>query len=57
MVDEFGDDIEIKQNDDGSYNGRFVAKVGKGLARWILQLGKEAVIFWPRSLQEESKKN
>ena len=45
------------QNDDGSYNGRFVAKVGKGLARWILQLGKEAVIFWPRSLQEESKKN
>ena len=53
MIDEFGDDIEIKKNDDGTYNGRFMAKVGKGLARWILQLGKDAVVLWPSRLKEE----
>lgn len=55
MIDEFGDDIEIVDNGDGTYNGRFVAKVGKGLARWIFQLGKDAVVVSPDRLKEEVK--
>ena len=55
MIDEFGSDIDINNNDDGSYNGRFSAKVGKGLARWIFQLGKDAVVVSPNKLKEEIK--
>lgn len=55
MIDEFGDDIEIVDNDDESYNGRFVAKVGEGLARWIFQLGKDAVVISPEKLKNEVK--
>lgn len=55
MIDEFGDDIDIVDNGDGSYNGRFVAKIGKGLVGWILQLGKDAVITGPKKLREYIK--
>ena len=55
MIDEFGDDIEIADNGDGTYNGRFIGKVGKGLARWIFQLGKDAVVVSPDRLKEEVK--
>ncbi|GKZ02438.1 hypothetical protein ANS017_03010 [Paraclostridium bifermentans] len=53
MIDEFGDDIDIVDNDNGSYNGRFIAKVGKGLARWVFQLGKDAVVVSPEKLKVE----
>lgn len=55
MMDEFGDDIEIVDNGGGSYNGSFVAKVGKGLARWVFQLGKDAVVISPEKLKAEVK--
>lgn len=53
MIDEFGDDIEIIDNGNGSYNGKFVAKIGKGLARWVFQLGKDAVVVSPEKLKVE----
>ena len=56
MIDEFGEDIEISNNNDNTYNGRFIAKVGKGLARWIFQLGNDAKVLYPNSLKEEVKK-
>lgn len=56
MLDEFGEDISIVDNCDGSYNGRFVAKVGKGLSRWVFQLGKDATVLYPKQLIEELKK-
>ncbi|MGL6107309.1 helix-turn-helix transcriptional regulator [Romboutsia sp.] len=55
MIDEFGCDIEIIDNEDGSFNGRFVAKIGKGLARWIFQLGKDAVVVSPEKLKNAVK--
>lgn len=55
MIDEFGGNIDISNNSDGSYNGKFIAKIGKGLARWILQLGDDAIILSPESLKEEIK--
>ena len=55
MIDEFGDDIAIVDNHDGSYNGKFVAKIGKGLARWILQLGNDAKVIAPYELVKAVK--
>lgn len=51
MIDEFGDDMEIVDNGDGSYNGRFTAKIGEGLVRWIFQLGKDATVISPNRLK------
>lgn len=56
MIDEFGDDIEITKNQDETFNGKLIAKVGKGLARWIFQLGKDAVVLRPEKLKVEIKK-
>ena len=56
MIDEFGEDIDIVDNRDGTYNGRFLAKVGKGLARWVFQLGNDAKIIYPQNLIIEVKK-
>ena len=55
MIDEFGCDIDIVENEDKTYNGKFIAKVGKGLVRWILQLGKDAIVISPESLKQEIK--
>ena len=55
MIDEFGDGIDIVDNEDGTYNGRFIAKVGKGLARWIFQLGNDAVVVSPHRLKQDIK--
>lgn len=56
MIDSFGDDIEININDDNSYNGRFTAKIGEGLVRWILQLGSDGVVLKPEYLRNLVKK-
>ncbi len=52
MIDSFGDDIVIEVNEDNSYNGRFTAKIGEGLVRWILQLGSDGVVVTPKYLRE-----
>lgn len=52
MIDSFGDDIVIEVNEDNSYNGRFTAKIGEGLVRWILQLGSDGVVVNPIYLRE-----
>ena len=52
MIDSFGDDISITKNEDNSsFNGVFIAKIGYGLVRWILQLGSDAVVVEPESLK------
>jgi predicted DNA-binding transcriptional regulator YafY len=51
MIDSFGDDIVIDINEDNSYNGRFMAKIGEGLVRWILQLGSDGVVVKPEYLR------
>lgn len=56
MIDEFGDNIDIAINNDGSYNGQFIAKVGDGLVRWILQLGRDAIVISPDTLKDSVKK-
>ena len=55
MIDEFGNDIDIVDNSDGTYNVKFLAKIGQGLARWIFQLGKDAVVLSSNKLKEEIK--
>ncbi|QJA07659.1 WYL domain-containing protein [Romboutsia sp. CE17] len=52
MIDSFGDDIVIDINEDNSYTGRFMAKIGEGLVRWILQLGSDGVIIKPEYLRD-----
>ena len=56
MIDEFGDNIKIIKNNDNSYTGEFIAKTGVGLARWILQLGKDVTVIRPKTLKENIKK-
>lgn len=56
MIDEFGRDIKIMKTTDNRYRGEFAAKTGIGLARWILQLGKDVRVIRPKTLKEYIKK-
>ncbi|MCR8746231.1 helix-turn-helix transcriptional regulator [Romboutsia lituseburensis] len=50
MIDSFGEDIIININDVDSYSGRFMANIGEGLVRWVLQLGSDGVVVKPEYL-------
>ena len=52
MIDSFGDDIVIDINEDDTYTGKFMAKIGEGLVRWILQLGYDGTVIKPEYLKE-----
>ncbi|WP_275890858.1 WYL domain-containing protein [Paraclostridium sordellii] len=56
MVDSFGDDITIDINEDDTYTGKFMAKIGEGLVRWILQLGTDGIVLKPLYLRDLVKK-
>lgn len=56
MIDSFGDDIIIEINEDDSYTGKFIAKIGEGLVRWILQLGTDGTVLKPKHLRDLLKK-
>lgn len=56
MIDSFGEDIDIKKGEEGKYIGKFTAKVGKGLVRWILQLGHDGEVIYPNELKDLIKK-
>ena len=52
MIDSFGDDITVYINEYDSYTGKFMAKIGEGLVRWILQLGTDGIVVKPRYLKD-----
>ena len=56
IVDSFGDDITIDINEDDTYTGKFMAKIGEGLVRWILQLGTDGIVLKPLYLRDLIKK-
>ncbi|RDY22511.1 WYL domain-containing protein [Romboutsia maritimum] len=51
IIDEFGEDVEIIKNENNTYNGIFIGKVGYGLTKWILQMGKSAEVLRPQKLR------
>ncbi|OOP73195.1 helix-turn-helix transcriptional regulator [Clostridium beijerinckii] len=56
VIDEMGDDVELREDDDDNYRARFTAKESIGLIRWIMQYGSAVQVLEPISLIEEIKK-
>ncbi|NMF04665.1 helix-turn-helix transcriptional regulator [Clostridium beijerinckii] len=56
VIDEMGEDVELKEYDDDNFRARFIAKESTGLVRWIMQYGSAVQVLEPTSLVEKIKK-
>lgn len=56
VIDEMGEDVELKEDGDDNFIARFIAKNSTGLIRWIMQYGSSVQVLEPISLIEEIKK-
>lgn len=56
VIDEMGDDVEIKEYDDDNFRAKFIVKESNGLIRWIMQYGSAVQVLAPISLIETIKK-
>lgn len=50
LLDELGDDLDLKDNEDGTFTGSFPAKYSVGLRRWIMQFGSDVQVLEPTIL-------
>lgn len=56
IIDEMGEHVELKENDDGNFIARFTVKDSIGFIRWIMQYGSAVQVLEPISLVEKIKK-
>lgn len=53
IIDELGSDINVRLLENGNYNVIFSCIYGKGLIKWLLQLGSSVKVISPYELKEE----
>lgn len=56
VIDEMGQDVQIKEDHDGNFIAGFTVKDSTGLIRWIMQYGSAVKVLEPISLVEKIKK-
>lgn len=56
VIDEMGEDVELKEYGFDNFRARFIAKNSTGLIRWIMQYGSGIQVLEPISLIQEIKK-
>lgn len=55
MLEKFGENVPIKQSEDGNYLLHAEVEMSEGLVNWILQYGCDVKVIKPKSLANAVK--